>query len=937
MAANLKSLISKLNETCRQTLESAAGLCVARTHYNVEIEHFLIRLLENTDDDSSKIFHHFGIDPSRLNAELNRGLDKFKRGNSRTPAFSPDLMQMFTEGWTLGSLEFGARSIRSGHAILALTQVPNLWRMVRESSREIGRIVPSDLRAEFPSIVSGTCEDTGPAIEEEEEEGGEAGPAMVRGGGKTENLNQFTTDLTEQARLGKLDPVLGRDAEIRQIIDILMRRRQNNPIMTGEAGVGKTAVVEGFALRVARGDVPPPLKNITIRSLDLALLQAGAGVKGEFENRLKGLIEEVKSSPTPIILFIDEAHSMIGAGGAEGQSDAANILKPALARGELRTLAATTWSEYKKYFEKDAALARRFQVVKVEEPSEAVCSVMLRGTVASLERHHNVRILDEAVAAAVSLSHRYIAGRQLPDKAVSVLDTACARLSLGQNATPPAIEDLTRELDDIAVQLRVLDREAAAGTDHALRIAETVRRKEEAEAELGVLNERWARESELVKRMRELRQSLEESAKSQKAIDSAMQAVALEAAAIQPPSQAQEAAGAAASETPAGEVQPPSPDGSAESEVAAPPSVEGPGPKEELAKLEAELNAMQGESPLMRVCVDGQIVSQVISAWTGIPVGKMLKDEINTTLNLAKVLGQRVIGQDHALEQLAQRIQTNKASLDDPNRPIGVFMLIGPSGVGKTETALALADIYYGGEKSLITINMSEFQEAHTVSTLKGSPPGYVGYGEGGVLTEAVRRRPYSVVLLDEVEKAHPDVLELFYQVFDKGMMEDGEGREIDFKNTIILLTSNAATDSMMKLVADPETAPTPLGLIKALKPELDKIFKPAFLGRMVLVPYYPIRDAALKVIIKLKLGKVQRRMHENHRIRLTWDDAVVQEVANRCTEVESGARNVDNILTNTLLPDISRQLLTRMAEGEKPAAFHVVVGASGGFDYTVS
>jgi type VI secretion system protein VasG len=921
MAANLKSLISKLNDTCRQTLESAAGLCVARTHYNVEIEHFLIRLLEHTDDDSSKIFHHFGIDPSRLGNELNKSLDKFKRGNSRTPAFSPDLMQMFTDAWTLGSLEFGGRMIRSGHVILALTQSPSLWRLVRESSREIGRIVPADLRSEFPSIVSGTSEDAGAAVEEAEEDG-EEGPAQVRGGGKTENLDQFTNDVTEQARSGKLDPVLGRDAEIRQIIDILMRRRQNNPILTGEAGVGKTAVVEGFALRVVSGDVPPPLKNVAIRRLDLALLQAGAGVKGEFENRLKGLIEEVKSSPTPIILFIDEAHTMIGAGGAEGQGDAANLLKPALARGELRTIAATTWAEYKKYFEKDAALARRFQVVKVEEPTEQVCGVMLRGLVASLERHHNVRILDEAVAAGVSLSHRYIAGRQLPDKAVSVLDTACARLALGQNATPPAIEDATREIDDLAVQIRVLEREAATGADHAQRLEELANRKVFVEAELAALNDRWAKEAELVKRMKELRQSLEESAKADKAVAAAVQAVAQEAAAAQEPSA--EAGDSAATEAPALEA----------GGAAAPPEVNE---KEELAKLDAELTALQGESPLMRVCVDSQIIGQVISAWTGIPVGKMLKDEINTTLNLARILGKRVIGQDHALEQLGQRIQTNKASLDDPNRPIGVFMLIGPSGVGKTETALALADIYYGGEKSLITINMSEFQEAHTVSTLKGSPPGYVGYGEGGVLTEAVRRRPYSVVLLDEVEKAHPDVLELFYQVFDKGHMEDGEGREIDFKNTIIILTSNAATDSMVKLVADPETAPTPVGLIKALKPELDKIFKPAFLGRMVLVPYYPIRDEALKVIIKLKLGKIQRRMNENHRIRLTWDDAVVEEVSKRCTEVESGARNVDNILTNTLLPDISRQLLTRMAEGAKPAGFHVATAADGGFTYTVS
>ncbi|MBE0658132.1 MAG: type VI secretion system ATPase TssH [Bryobacteraceae bacterium] len=937
MAASLKSLISKLNDTCRQTLESAAGLCVARTHYNVEIEHFVIRLLEHSDNDSAKIFHHFGIDPSRLNSELNHSLDKFKRGNSRTPAFSPDLMQMFTEAWTLGSLEYGARSIRSGHAILALTQSPNLWRMIRESSREIGRINAADLRSEFAGIVTGTSEDVGRVEAEEYEEGGEEGPAAVRGGGKTENLNQFTSDLTEQARSGKLDPVLGRDAEIRQIIDILMRRRQNNPILTGEAGVGKTAVVEGFALRVARGDVPPPLKHVAIRSLDLALLQAGAGIKGEFENRLKGLIDEVKSSPTPIILFIDEAHTMIGAGGAEGQNDAANLLKPALARGELRTIAATTWSEYKKFFEKDAALARRFQVVKVEEPTEAVCSVMLRGVVASLERHHNVRILDEAVASAVSLSHRYIAGRQLPDKAVSVLDTACARLALGQNATPPAIEDLAREIDDLAVQLRVLERESAAGADHGERLQQIAERKTAADAELAALNERWAKEADLVKRMRDLRMQLEESAGAEP--ESVEEAPAPSAEAVAPEPVTKERVEVSFDSQTQGAV-------SAADPQAVPVQAPAPGPEatepplsmqEELAKLETELDALQGESPLMRVCVDNSIVGQVISAWTGIPVGKMLKDEINTTLSLAKILGQRVIGQNHALDVIAQRIQTNKASLDDPNRPIGVFMLVGPSGVGKTETALALADIYYGGEKSLITINMSEFQEAHTVSTLKGSPPGYVGYGEGGVLTEAVRRRPYAVVLFDEVEKAHPDVLELFYQVFDKGHMEDGEGREIDFKNTIILLTSNAATDSMMKLLADPETAPAPSGLIKALKPELDKIFKPAFLGRMVLIPYYPIRDEALKTIIKLKLGKIQRRMNENHRIRLTWDDAVVEEVSKRCTEVESGARNVDNILTNTLLPDISRQLLTRMAEGDKPSAFHVSTAADGGFTYTAS
>ncbi|MGH7867564.1 MAG: type VI secretion system ATPase TssH, partial [Candidatus Dormibacteraceae bacterium] len=641
-------------------------------------------------------------------------------------------------------------------------------------------------------------------------------------GGKTHNLDQYTVNLTENARQGKIDPVLGRDFEIRQVVDILTRRRQNNPILTGEAGVGKTAVVEGFATRVVQGDVPPPLRNVTLRTIDLALLQAGAGVKGEFENRLKGLIEEVKNSPTPIILFIDEAHTMIGAGGQAGQGDAANLLKPALARGELRTIAATTWSEYKKYFEKDPALARRFQVVKVEEPSETQCMVMLRGTVPSLEKHHHVRILDDAVNSAVKLSHRYLAGRQLPDKAVSVLDTACARLSLGQSATPPAVEDASRQLDDLSVQQRVLERESVVGADHRERLEQIAAKKVKVEAELGALKARWEREAGLVSQIRDIRGELESLAA-------------------------------------------PAPKGSTGTEAGgAATAVQQAGPgtlRSELAKLETELAALQGEKPLMQVCVDGQIVGEVISGWTGIPVGKMLKDEISTVLSLQSVLGNRVIGQPYALDVIAQRISTSRALLDDPGKPVGVFMLVGPSGVGKTETALALSDLLYGGERNLITINMSEFQEAHTVSTLKGSPPGYVGYGEGGVLTEAVRRRPYSVVLLDEVEKAHPDVLELFYQVFDKGNMEDGEGREINFKNNIIILTTNACTDQMMKLCADPETAPSPQGLVQALKPELNKIFKPAFLGRMVVVPYYPVRDEALKKIIVLKLGKIQRRI----------------------------------------------------------------------------
>ncbi|NWF83718.1 MAG: type VI secretion system ATPase TssH [Bryobacteraceae bacterium] len=875
MSVNLKSLISKLNDTSRRALESAAGLCVARTHYNVEIEHFLLRLLENTDDDSSRIFHHFGIDPSRLHGELNKALDKLKRGNARTPAFSEQLVQMFDEAWTLGSLEYGATSIRTGHAILALTQNAGLWRMVRESSREIGRIDPVQLKNMFAQIVAGSEEDAAGGAEAAGEGPAGEGPAIPKPTGKTPNLDQFTVDLTAQAKAGKIDPVLGRDAEVRQVVDILMRRRQNNPILTGEAGVGKTAVVEGFARRVADGDVPPPLQNVTIRSLDLALLQAGAGVKGEFENRLKGLIEEVKSSPTPIILFIDEAHTMIGAGGQAGQNDAANLLKPALARGELRTIAATTWSEYKKYFEKDPALARRFQVVKVEEPTEEVCATMLRGIASALEKHHGVRILDEGLEAAVRLSHRYLTGRQLPDKAVSVLDTACARLALGQNSTPPPIEDLQRLLDDIAVQKRVLEREAAAGANHAERLAAIDAQRVAAETRLAELKARWETEASLVKRLRDLRAQLEPG-----------------------------------------------------------DAADGDALRAELEKLSAELAALQGETPLMRVCVDAQIVGEVVSAWTGIPIGKMVKNEIEMTLNLAKLMGQRVIGQDHALEAIAQRVQTSKAGMEDPVKPIGVFLLVGPSGVGKTETALALADLYYGGERSLITINMSEFQEAHTVSTLKGSPPGYVGYGEGGVLTEAVRRRPYSVVLLDEVEKAHPDVLELFYQVFDKGMMEDGEGREISFKNTIILLTSNAATESMMKLMADPETMPSPAGIVKALKPELDKVFKPAFLGRLTIVPFYPVRDEALRTIIRLKLGKVRRRLSETHKIALDWDDSVISAIESRSTEVESGARNIDNILSNSVLPEISRRLLTAMAEGQKPSSFRISASESGEFVY---
>ena len=903
MANTLKAVVGKLNDTMRTALEGAAGLCLARTHYDIEIEHFLTKLQDAGSTDFAGIVHHFGVDKARLAGELARSLDALKTGNARTPAFSPSLLRMLREAWTIGSLEFGAGQVSSGAAILALVSDDELSRLVLDVSKEFRKIEPEALRKVLPAILADSREYTADteAAPASASAPGTAAPGAAKAGGKTQNLDQYTVNLTENARKGKIDTVLGRDFEIRQMVDILTRRRQNNPILTGEAGVGKTAVVEGFAQRIVQGDVPPSLRNVTVRTLDLALLQAGAGIKGEFENRLKGLVEEVKSSPSPIILFIDEAHTMIGAGGAAGQNDAANILKPALARGELRTIAATTWSEYKKYFEKDPALARRFQVVKVEEPTEAKCQVMLRGLVPVLEKHHNVRILDEGLVAAVKFSHRYLPDRQLPDKAVSVLDTACARLALGQNATPPAIEDATRQIDDCTVQTRILERESALGADHAEGLAALLKYKAATEARLAELTARWEKERDLVGKIREVRGKLEPA----------------------PPAPA--AAHAA-------------PPAAAEGTATAPAVQPAPAPealRTELAALNTELEQLQGESPLMRVCVDSQIVGEVVAAWTGIPIGKMLRDEMQSVLTLESTLGKRVIGQDHALDMLSERIRTSKAGLEDPGKPIGVFLLVGPSGVGKTETALALADLLYGGERNMITINMSEFQEAHTVSTLKGSPPGYVGYGEGGVLTEAVRRRPYSVVLLDEVEKAHPDVLELFFQVFDKGKMEDGEGREIDFKNTIIILTSNAGTDTIMKLTADPETMPSPAGLVKALKPELNKVFKPAFLGRLVIIPYYPVRDEALKLIVRLKLGKIQRRIQETHRIALTHDEALIDEVAKRCTEVESGARNVDNILTNTLLPEVSRQILGRLAERQKLAPIHVTIGDDGVFVYT--
>ena len=893
MHVNLKALIGKLNDTARNALEAAAGLCLTRTHYDVDIEHLFIKLLEAPDSDLHRILKQNGVDQSRLLRDLTRTLERLKTGNARTPTLSPRIPRLIDEAWSLASIEYGANRVRSGHLLLALLAEDDLARMAREASSEFHKLSAEDLHKRLPQLAAGSPEDR----EEGVAPSADAPHAGTPGVGKTAALDQFTIDLTARAKEGHIDPVLGRDAEIRQLIDILTRRRQNNPILTGEAGVGKTAVVEGLALRIAAGDVPPPLKPVSLRVLDLALLQAGAGVKGEFENRLKSVIAEVKASPQPIILFIDEAHTMIGAGGQAGQGDAANLLKPALARGELRTVAATTWAEYKKYFEKDPALARRFQVVKVEEPVETQAMDMMRGLVSTLERHHTVRVLDEAVEAAVRLSHRYIAGRQLPDKAVSVLDTAAARVALGLVATPPAIEDCTRRIALITTEMDILERELIAGGDFTQRLSELKNEKAEAETQLAALQKRWEQERSLVGQIQGIRGRLESSASST--------------------SRQGKAAG-----EPAAEPLPPEEIGSLQ---------------KELTRLNTELGRLQGETPLLQPCVDAQAVAEVVSAWTGIPIGKMVKNEINTVLSLKDLLERRVIGQSHALEAISQRLRTARAKLEDPRRPIGVFLLVGPSGVGKTETALALAELLFGGDQSLTVLNMSEFKEEHKVSLLMGSPPGYVGYGEGGVLTEAVRRKPYSVVLLDEMEKAHPGVQDIFYQVFDKGMMKDGEGRDIDFKNTVILMTSNAGTDTFMKLCADADTRPEPDGLAEAIRADLLKFFKPAFLGRTIVVPYYPISDEIMRKIIELQLGRVRARIHENHRARLTFDEQLVGAIAARCTEVDSGARNVDHILTRSLLPELSKEFLGRMAAGQAVSTVHISVGPEGSFRYELS
>lgn len=913
MDIDIRTLLAKLNPVCKRALEQAAQRCVQQTHYNVELEHLLWQLVDGGAPDVASILAHYGIRPDLVLAQLQTAIDAFKRGNGRTPALAPQLAPWLQEAWLLASMVLGEQSVRSGTLLLALLELDSLRGVLLESAPALLQIAREPLRNALPTLLAASAESaatparaTGSGAAPGAGDGAGQMPAAVRASAAA--LDLYTVDLTLLARQQRIDPVRGRDAEIRQIIDVLLRRRQNNPILTGEAGVGKTAVVEGFALRVVQGLVPAPLRGVCVRALDLALLQAGAGIRGEFESRLKSVIAEVKASATPIVLFIDEAHQLIGAGGAEGQGDAANLLKPALARGELRTIAATTWAEYKKYVERDPALARRFQLVQVDEPDEESAVDMLRGTVASLQAHHGVEILDEAVRDAVRLSQRYISGRQLPDKAVAVLDTACARVAIAQSGVPPELEDLQRRIEATQNQLRVCRRETDTGLDrqHAVLALQ---------AEL----------AQLQHKNEGLREKLDEERRA------VMEIVALRSRLLQ-------ASG--------DDVRQPAP-GASDASVCAAPALDGDDDAADpqqaraaltatLVRLEKGLEALRSDEPLVPVNVDAQAVASVVSAWTGVPMGRMLADEVHTVLNLQSRLAERVVGQDQALDAIARRVRSARADLDDPGKPVGVFLLVGPSGVGKTETAHALAEQLFGGERNTITVNMSEFQEAHSVSSLKGAPPGYVGYGKGGVLTEAVRRKPYSVLLLDEMEKAHPDVLELFYQVFDKGSMEDGEGVRINFKNTLILLTSNAAQDVITDACAGGER-PSAQALMDVLRPALLRQFAPAFLGRVSIVPYYPLGDVQIRAIVRLKLEKLRQRMLRAHRCALHWEAAVEQQIAARCTEVESGARTIDHILAHTLLPELSRLVLERIALSDPFDRVDLHWDAAQGFVYGFS
>ncbi len=902
------ALFGKLNKLAYRGIESATVFCKLRGNPYVELVHWIHQILQLQDSDLHRIIKQFNLNPSNLARDVTDALDRLPRGSSSISDLSSNVEEAVERGWVFATLMFGEAQVRTGYLIVGVVRTRHLRNALVAISAEFDKIKPEALVEKFAEVVAGSPED-GQSASDGFHLGGAGAPGEASGAmgpaqmGKQEALKQFTVDLTEQARSGKIDPIVGRDEEIRQVVDILMRRRQNNPMLVGEAGVGKTAVVEGFALRIANGDVPPPLKDVELRTLDVGLLQAGASMKGEFENRLRQVIEEVQASPRPIILFIDEAHTLVGAGGAAGTGDAANLLKPALARGNLRTVGATTWAEYKKHIEKDPALTRRFQTVQVDEPSEEKAILMMRGVASVMEKHHRVQILDEALEAAVKLSHRYIPARQLPDKSVSLLDTACARVAISQHAVPAEVDDTRKRIQALEVELGIIAREKTVGVDVAEREAAASEKLADAKTRLETLEVNWQVEKGLVEKILGLRARLRGDGAPVEGTGSALEQAA--------DAEAGEVAVASAALTEA-------------ERVAA---------LDELKSLQAQLAESQGENPLILPTVDYVAVGSVVSDWTGIPVGRMVKSELETVMSLASIMGKRVIGQDHAMEMIARRIQTSRAGLDNPSKPIGVFMLAGTSGVGKTETALALAEALYGGEQNLITINMSEFQEAHTVSTLKGAPPGYVGYGEGGVLTEAVRRKPYSVVLLDEVEKAHPDVHEIFFQVFDKGVMEDGEGRQIDFKNTLILLTTNAGTDLIASMCKDPELMPEPEGMAKALREPLLKIFPPALLGRLVTIPYYPLSPEMLGKIVELQINRIKKRVEARYKIPFDCSEDVVKLVVERCTETESGGRMIDAILTNSMLPDISRAFLTRMIAGEGIAKVDVTV-EDGEFSY---
>jgi type VI secretion system protein VasG len=898
------ALFGKLDELAYQAIESATLFCKMRGNPYVELGHWLHQILQLNDSDLHKILRYFEVDSAKLARDLMAALDRLPRGATSVSDLSVHVEESVERGWVYGTLLFEEGRVRTGHLMVGMQKTASLRNALAAISKEFQKVRVDELTDKFAGITQGSPEvrmagalSSAAAPAPSGDQG--VAPAAL---GKQEALAKYSVDLTERARKGEIDPILGRDEEIRQIIDVLMRRRQNNPILTGEAGVGKTAVVEGFALRIAKGDVPPSLTDVTLRTLDIGLLQAGASMKGEFENRLRQVIDEVQASPKPIILFIDEAHTLVGAGGTAGTGDAANLLKPALARGKLRTIAATTWAEYKKHIESDPALTRRFQVVKVEEPSEDRALLMMRGVASTLEKHHRVQLLDEALEAAVKLSKRYIPDRYLPDKAVSLLDTACASVAISQHGVPPEVENCRRRIEALQSELEIIAREHTIGIDIADRKTNAETTLDDEKKQLQVVEGRWKSEKALVDRVLAIRAELRTLAA--------------------PP-------------------KPATGESSAPSAPTTEPSGASPGGKSrsredlilELGGLQQELTQLQGEKPLILPTVDTQAVATVVADWTGIPTGRMVRNEIETVLNLPDVVGERVIGQRHALEMIGRRIQTARAGLENPGKPIGVFMLAGPSGVGKTETALALAETLYGGEQNVNTINMSEFQEAHTVSTLKGAPPGYVGYGEGGILTEAVRRRPYSVVLLDEVEKAHPDVHELFFQVFDKGWMEDGQGTRVDFKNTIILLTSNVGSETIMRMCANPALAPDPVKLSEALREPLLQVFPAALLGRMVVIPYKPLSDEMIGNIVRLQLTRVQKRVVENYDVPFEYDQSVVDLITSRCTEVESGGRMIDAVLTNTLLPEVSRELLLRTLDG-KPVHRVAVTAAQNQFSY---